>query len=293
MLSKLLITLLIASNFLAPAALHESGSVLGEQTGGDISGPQRIINQNIDLKISAAAGIALDLESDQILYAKNIDTPRPIASITKLMTALVFLDTNPDLNSETSIKIEDAAGMGSSTLELEEKVRLADLLHLSLIKSDNTAAMALVHSTSLTREEFVEHMNAKAQALNLNNTSFTDPVGLNKNNISTAFEVAQIFRLASRHSIIRQILPLKKYSFTSVSNRYHPVTSTNKLLNSYLKILGGKTGFIDEAGYCFTGLTETEGGHEIITVVLGSPLANDRFDDTKRILYWVETNYSW
>ena len=175
---------------------------------------------------------------------------------------------------------------------LNEKVLALDLLHLSLIASDNDATMALVRSTKITREEFIKKMNIKAKGMDLQKTFFNDPVGLSKKNVSTAFEIAKILQLAMRHSIIAKILPQQNYSFKSLLDKYHRVESTNKLLNSYLKVLGGKTGFIDEAGYCLTVLSEIN-NHKIIAVVLGSNSDNDRFQDTKSLINWVENNYIW
>lgn len=297
MFSKLLLTILIASNVISPVALQD-GNVLGAKTqeAGDkveISVPQKIVNKNLNVKISGKAGIAIDKKTGQVLYSKNIHTKYPIASITKLMTALVFLDLEDDLDKTTIIQINDAIKMGKSRVQVDESVKLKDLLYTSLISSDNTATMALVRSTGLTREEFVKEMNNKSIDFGLSKTFFTDPVGLDEGNISTAFEVNLILRNALKNEIIAKILPMENYSFTSASGTYHHIKTTNKLLNSYLNILGGKTGYTEEAGYCFTGLVKLKNNQEIITVVLGSEEPDGRFQDTKAITSWVENNYQW
>lgn len=292
MLSKLLITILLSSQILLPSV--SDGNVLGVQEGGDIiQGPERIINKNLNVKISASAGVAIDVETGKILFDKNAHQPKTIASITKLMTALVFLSTNPDLNQETEIISQDMNNVGKSALFLNEKVKLENLLYLSLIKSDNTATLALVRATGISKNEFINKMNIKAKGMGLSNTKFADPVGLSKNNISTAYEVSQILNLAMRHSLIKKILAIENYSFTSISGNSHHVKNTNKLLNSYLNMLGGKTGYIDESGYCFASLIKLNNSHKIITVILDAPSADERFNDTKRMMDWTSNNYTW
>jgi len=293
MLSKLLLTLLISSQLLSPTVTDNSGQVLGVQQGGDIiQGPERIINKNLGVKISASAGIVIDVETGKILFSKNAHQPRTIASITKLMTTLVFLSTNPDLNQETEIISQDINNVGKSALFLNEKVKLENLLYLSLIKSDNAATLALVRATGIPKDEFINKMNIKAKGMGLSNTKFADPVGLSKNNISTAYEVSQILNLAMRHSLIKKILVIENYSFTSISGNSHHVKNTNKLLNSYLNVLGGKTGYINESGYCFTGLIKNNKA-KFITVILDAPSADERFNDTKRMVEWTSNNYGW
>lgn len=296
MLSKLLLTILLSSQILLPSV--QDGNVLGttSQEAGDkivIEGPERIINKNLGVQISATTGVVIDVESGKILFSKNLHATRAIASITKLMSALVFLDTNPDLSQIIEITSEDLTGIGQANFAVGEKIKLENLLYLSLIASDNDATFAIVRATGMTEDEFINKMNIKAKGMGLSNTQFADPVGLNKNNISTAYELAQILRLCSRHSLIRKIISFKNYSFTSESNKYHAVESTNKLLGSYLNVLGGKTGYIDEAGYCFASLIKLGNDAEIISVILNAPGANDRFNDTKRVVNWVETNYQW
>lgn len=307
MLANLLITILISSQILLPL---NSGEVLGvqeqnnqlQQKGSTQEGwsqpvPQRIINNNLGVKVSASNAIVIDSASNKILYDKNSNQQRPIASITKLITALVYLDTQPDLQSEIQIQNNDLnKNDGRANLLLNEKILAFDLLHLVLIASDNDATMALVRSTGLSREEFVKKMNIKAKGLGLEKTNFEDSVGLSAKNISTAFEVSQILKLAMRHSTIAKILPNKNYSFKSLSDKYHRAESTNKLLliNPLFqwRVLGGKTGFIDEAGYCFATLSEVN-NHKIITVVLGSASDSERFQDTKSLIQWISENYIW
>lgn len=298
MLAKLILTILISSQILTPSMTPKDGEVLGvkSQEAGDkieTHAPQKIINRSLGMKLTADSAIAIDQASGEILYAQNIHEKHSIASITKLMATLVFLNTNPDLNSSIEIKPEDIASAGKLNLVVGEKITLKNLLYLGLINSDNSAVLALVRSTGMTRQDFVEKMNSTAKALGLINTSFSDPVGLDKNNLSTPYEIAQLLQLAYKHATIQKILPIQSYNFISLSGRSHYIKNTNQLLNSYLNILAGKTGYTEEAGNCFTSLIKLKNNQEIITVVLGSPEANDRFQDTKAIANWVENNYTW
>ena len=297
MISKIILSFVLASNFLI-GSVGYNGKVLGvnNQEKGDkveINGPIRIANNNLGVKIEASHALVVDIESGEILFAKNADKQNSIASITKLMTALVFLDTNPDLESEITIKVDDLAGAGNTTLLLGERVKLKDLLHLSLVASDNNATLAMVRATGMKREEFVRKMNIKAIGLGFEKTNFSDPVGLNAHNVSTPIEIYELLKLARKHAMINKILTMDRYSFTSVSDKYHSVQATDKLLDSYLNILGGKTGYIEEAGFCFASAIKLNNGHEIISVVLGSIQPDGRFQDTKALADWVENNYIW
>ncbi len=308
MLSKFILTIILSSflpllnqgygNFLSyqknniRPANSIGGQVAGDKTEGTL-GPEKINNKNLGVKISAFSAVVVDEISGAILFEKNSELARPIASITKLMTALTFLDTQPDLKKEIEIMESDLAGTGKTNLLVGEKIKLEDLFYLSLINSDNNATLALVRSTGLSEEEFIRQINVKARGLGLWKAHFADPVGLSKENIATAQETAKILDLALRHALIKKILPLKDYTFTVVNGETRQVKNTNQLLNSYLNVLGGKTGYTEEAGYCFAGAIKLKNEQTIITVVLDSATDTDRFNDTKALVNWVEENYKW
>lgn len=306
MLANLLITFLISSQIFFSTAIKD-GQILGTQSPVDltnnmsieIKGPQRIINKNLGVRISASSAIVIDKVSDKILFSKNHNQERPIASITKLMTAIIFLETNPDLKKEIEIISEDITDIGKINLLLGEKSTLEDLFYLSLVSSDNNATLSLVRSTGISEQEFVEKMNQKAKELNLNNTHFADPIGLKKENVSTSYEVALLLKIALENNLIKKALTTKIYSFDSLSGskKHHSVESTNQFLThpslNWWNSQGGKTGYIDESGYCFTGMFKLSNKHEIITVVLDSPQADGRFQDSKSLVSWVSENYKW
>lgn len=250
-----------------------------------------------ECELKASSAIVIDKASGLVMQEKNADEQRAIASITKLMTALVFLDYNPGWDEVYKMKAEDRANGGTVYLYLGEEVRIKDLFHASLVGSDNTATRALVHSVGLSEEDFVKKMNEKAGELGLSNTFFHDSTGLSDNNISTARETAIFVMKALSREEIRQATLKPKHDFATLGGRKKSIPSTDYLLKNLppngMVILGGKTGYTDSAGFCFTGEFSNEDGRELISVVLNSPTYSSRFYETKDLVEWVYANYEW
>lgn len=248
-----------------------------------------------DLQSSCAA--VAEATSSQILFTKEADKEWPIASITKLMTALVFLESDPDWETIYTITDEDRREGGRVNVFRGEKIKVKDLFNLSLIGSDNTATIALVHSTGLSEEDFVKKMNEKANGLGLKRTRFYDAVGLSNDNISIAREVIELAKAAWAKEEIEAATLKKKYEFSTIQGRKKAVYNTDDLLNNFpqngIKILGGKTGYTESAGYCFVGKFVDHSGQEIISVVLGSPDKDSRFNQTKDLVEWAYKNFVW
>ncbi len=263
------------------------------------SDPQIVAVQKdvVPIELIADKGVVLDDRGRVFLFSKQADDQQPIASITKLMTALVFLDNNPGWEEIYEITREDIINGGRLNLFLGEKVRVKDLLNVALIASDNGAAIALVHATGLSEEDFISKMNDKAKTLGLSQTSFIDPIGLSDENISTAREVAWLARTALKQTDIKDIVNKKEYTLKPLNSQERIVESTDYLLfdsaqNSF-QILGGKTGYTDKAGYCFVGLFRGEEGQELISVVLDSRGINERFQESKKLIDWTLKSYNW
>lgn len=253
--------------------------------------------QAAEISVAADKSAVLSVNDRVFFYTKNADAIQPIASITKLMTALVFVENNPGWDTTYTISASDQVEGGRLNLFPGEEVRLSDLFKTSLIASDNGATLALVHASGLSEVDFVKKMNKKAQALGLNHTSFTDPVGLSENNVSSAREVALLAKAVLAQEEIRKATETKDYEFTTIDGRAKKVESTDYLLfdsekNSF-QVLGGKTGYTDLAGYCFVGRFKDESGREIISVVLNSSGKNERFRESKSLVNWVFSNYDW
>lgn len=242
--------------------------------------------------ISAKSSIALDIDSEAVLYEKNAHKRVPIASITKLMTMLIILEEN-DLADTVKIS-KNAANTEGSTMFLRtnEEITVENLLFGSLIQSANDATMALAEHNAGSEKKFVEKMNNKALELGLVNTHFSNPVGLdNKNNYSSAYDVARLAKLVYQKDFIQNSATLKEKTVRSTDgNLTHKLTSTNDLLDSFLHIKGLKTGSTDSAGLCLVSIAENDDGKEIISVVLNSP---SRFTESKILLDWVFRSYKW
>jgi D-alanyl-D-alanine endopeptidase (penicillin-binding protein 7) len=226
--------------------------------------------------------VVLDPLTNEVLFEKNASRSVPIASITKLMTALVFVELHLDLSRTVEVHRNDLLGGGKTQLRSREQVALGDLLHMSLMCSDNVATRIMVRESGLSRQEFLARMNRKALELGLNNSRFVEFTGLDAGNVSTATDVAKLLRAAADHDMIRSISTTRTYEFRS-SRRPHFVANTNRLLYGRYEILGGKTGFISSSGYCLVTWIRA-GGRDLIAVVLGAPTNATRFADVMRLV---------
>jgi serine-type D-Ala-D-Ala endopeptidase (penicillin-binding protein 7) len=226
--------------------------------------------------------VVLDPMTNEVLFEKNASRSVPIASITKLMTALVFVSLNTDLARQVEVRRDDLLGGGKTQLRNHEKVALGDLLHMSLMCSDNVATRVMVRESGIPKQEYLSRMNRKALELGLTETRFVEVTGLDPANVSCATDVARLLRAASDHDMIRSISTTRTYEFRS-SRRPHFVANTNRMLYGRYEILGGKTGFISSAGYCLVTWVRA-GGRDLIAVALGAPTNATRFADVVRMV---------
>lgn len=242
--------------------------------------------------IEASASIAMDNQTGEILYEKAIHTRRQIASITKLMTAVIILEEN-DLSSIVKVSPDVKYADGSEMfLRPGEQITIENLMYGLMINSANDAAIALAEFNAGNTKTFVDKMNKKALSLGLLNTHFQNPIGYdNSLNYSSAYDVAVLARYAYQKPFIKKAAAMKEFEVTSVDNAYtHKLESTNELLDSYLNIKGLKTGRTDQAGLCMVAVAENENQNDIITVVLGSPA---RFKESKILIDWIFRAYIW
>lgn len=223
-----------------------------------------------------------DPASGEVIFEKNSDRSVPIASITKLMTAMVFLEQDPDLDRFAVVTPEDLYGGGKTQLLRREKVKLVDLLHMALMCSDNVAARILARESGLGHEDFLARMNTKAIEIGLTHSRFTEVTGLDERNVSTAADVARLVQAACNQPRIRHICQTRSYDF-STQRRAHYIPNTNRMLYSQYEVRGGKTGYISAAGYCFATWVRKD-KRDLIAVVLNAPTAATRFADVHRML---------
>ncbi len=238
--------------------------------------------------LTAQSAFLIDLTSGTILLQKNADASYPIASITKLATALVLLDKNPHWSTLVTFTAADKRNGGIPYLIPGEQVTILEAWNLMLVGSSNDAAQLLARVFFDNNEKFVEAMNAKARTLGLYRTNFADPTGLDPQNISTAREVAALTRLALAHASVREALRKRKITITPLGKAPRLVYSTNWLLGSFSEatdVFGGKTGHIEESGYNLV-FSAGKNGHELLGVVLGAESNEARFSEMKELLNW-------
>lgn len=244
-----------------------------------------------ELKIKANNFVVVDVDEKSVIAGRDFDKKHSIASITKLMTALVALDMKPDWKKKYKLAEQDKREGGKIYLYVGDEVKTIDLFRASLIASDNIATLALVHSLGFTEKQFAKKMNEKAKSMGLVKTNFNDVTGLSKYNVSTASEVAKFAEAAISRKEISSILTMKKYELKVSKNRKKTIFNTDKLLDIFprnnISLIGGKTGFTNEAGYCFVGKFKDKGGNEVVSVVLDTDDLHARFSDTKTIIDWA------
>ncbi len=238
-----------------------------------------------------------DTKSGAALFAKNADDVRSIGSITKLMTALVFLDTKPDLDSWVKIIDDDYVGGAIVHLNFNDGIRLRDVLGASIVGSDNTATQALSRLSGLPYDDFIVAMNAKAKALGMTSSTFAEVTGINSANVSTARDLMLLLREAERSDELVRFMTSEHLSIRHLSGAAFSVQSTDMLFDSLLnqkpyEITGGKTGYIPEAGYCFITTIDRD-GDEVFVAVLGAHSKLDRFNDAKALAVWAFNTFTW
>jgi serine-type D-Ala-D-Ala endopeptidase (penicillin-binding protein 7) len=237
--------------------------------------------------IRAAAAIILDPTTGQVLWGENAQEKRSIASITKVMTAVVFLEDQPDLSHVVTVERGDVYAASTTYLRANERLTVDNLLHLTLIASDNAAARALARLSHGGTAAFVERMNTKAVELGLESTSFTDPSGLKADNISSAYDLSRLISYASSDARIAPIMRTAEYKVTT-SRRTINIHNTNRLvIDGDVTVMAGKTGFISKAGHCLATLLQLPQGNQVAVVVLGANSNPGRFWETRHLFNWL------
>ena len=225
-----------------------------------------------------------DLETSTVIFAKNENVVRPIASISKLMTAVVVVDANLPMDEMLEITDEDVDGLKHTTSRLRVGTKLSrgDMLHLALMSSENRAANALGRHYPGGLPAFVAAMNAKAQALGMTSTRFIEPTGLSSDNVSSPHDLARLLRAASQRPLIHRYSTDTEYE-VEVNNRTQTFRNTNLLVRKPdWDIKLSKTGYINEAGECLVMLARIN-GRDLAIVLLDSQGKLSRIGDAVRI----------
>lgn len=257
--------------------------------------PKKVVHLQEARKLALKSGSALVIElgGGDTLYQKNADTVAPIASITKLMTAMVVLDGIPNLQSSITISDDDVDYLrGShSRLHVGAVMTRETALLLALMSSENRAANALARHYPGGMPAFLAAMNAKAQVLGMSNTRFADPTGLTSNNVSTANDLAKMVAAAYRYPLIRELSTTSEAT-VDVGRRKLVFRNTNPLVKSAAWDVGlSKTGYIHEAGKCLV-MQARVADKPVVIVLLDSAGKLTRVGDANRIKRWMEYTHT-
>ena len=231
-----------------------------------------------------------DLDTDAVLYDKNSDEVRPIASISKLMTALVVAESGLPMKQVLQISDADVDRVrySRSRLPVGTELTRADMLHLALMSSENRAAHALGRYYPGGMPAFVRAMNDKARSLGMRNTHFVEPTGLSADNVSTPRDLVHLLRATSEHPLIRRYTTHDKYAVDVGRGRQLTYNNTNRLVkNANWDIQISKTGFINEAGECLVMLTRID-NRDVAIVLLNASGRYTRIEDAVRVRSLVE-----
>lgn len=231
-----------------------------------------------------------DLETSTVIFAKNENVVRPIASISKLMTAVVVVDANLPMDEMLEITDEDVDELKHTTSRLRVGTKLSrgDMLHLALMSSENRAANALGRNYPGGLPAFVAAMNAKAQSLGMTSTRFIEPTGLSSNNVSSPHDLARLLRAASQRPLIHRYSTDTEYE-VEINNRTQTFRNTNLLVRKPdWDIKVSKTGYINEAGECLVMLARIN-GRDLAIVLLDSQGKLSRIGDAVRIRRIVQS----
>lgn len=240
--------------------------------------------------INSRSAIVFDRNSKEVIYGKDENTKKKMASTTKIMTCIVVLEKGE--LTDTVIVSKNAAGTGGSRVGLKtgDKATVQDLLYGLMLCSGNDAAVALAEHVGGSVEGFAELMNAKAKELNLSNTNFVTPHGLdNENHYTTAYELAIMADYGLKNKTFRSIVGTKNITI-NINGKPRNLNNTNELLGSVSGVYGVKTGFTNGANRCLVSSCERD-NLDIITVVLGADTKKFRTQDSLKLINYAMNNY--
>lgn len=276
--------------YTAPAAPVTPATTMNTVNANNYNVP--VFDQLAIITNSSAAAV-LDLQSGDLIYSKNIDATRSIASVTKVMTAMVILDAGLDMREDITIIPSDLVGAkkASTNLRAGDRLSRSEFTLMMLMKSENPAAKALARTYPGGYNAFIRAMNDKAASLGMYQTSFSDSSGLDPRNVASANDLVKMMKAVSeegRYQLIRNFSTAPSYDFYITNfnsgNRTYKANNTSRLVRSGGHPIGvSKTGFIREAGYCVVMETHVNNKPAVI-VLLGANASQSRWNDAENIL---------
>ncbi len=286
---KKLLLLMWLGHVLVAQATPDDAIILGQDQGLTSAVPKYTSAPNL----RSAIALVYDEQGQRTLYSKNADVVVPIASVTKVMTAMVLLDAQLPPEEEIRISTQDMDRYKGTHSRIRPGTVLTrgELLMLALMSSENTAAAALARTFPGGSNAAVAMMNAKARELGMHDTYFREPTGLHSGNVSTAQDLVKMIIAAQQYEAIRQYTTASSYMVQSGGARSRPIRfgNTNPLVRSASWEIGlSKTGYISEAGRCLVMAAKIS-QRPVIIVLLDSSGALTRVGDANRIKKWMES----
>jgi serine-type D-Ala-D-Ala endopeptidase (penicillin-binding protein 7) len=245
-----------------------------------------------ELNLKSGVALVLDQDTNEVLFSKNSEAVLPIASLTKLMTAVVVTEAKLPLDEVLTVTQDDVdtEKHSRSRLKVGTQLTRGEMLHLALMSSENRAAHALGRQYPGGLDAFVAAMNTKAHELGMADTKYVEPTGLSSKNQSSARDLATLVKAAHQHQIIRELSTSPEYQ-VAINNRPMQFRNTNMLVRNPSWDIGlQKTGYITEAGRCLV-MQAQMAGRKLIMVFLDSAGSRSRIGDAERVRKWInETN---
>ncbi|ENM5927224.1 D-alanyl-D-alanine endopeptidase [Vibrio mimicus] len=276
---------LVCSSLLIAAPAHSADSATAT--------PKATVKKTVKKQeLAANSALVIDLKTNEVIYSSNPDAVRPIASVTKLMTAIVTLDAKLPMETKLPITIQEAREMKGvhSRVRIGSEISRKDMLLLTLMSSENRAAASLAHHYPGGYKAFIKAMNNKAKALGMKNTRFVEPTGLSEKNVSSARDLVLLLKASKRYPMLGQLSATEKKTVTFAKPRYSlDFRNTNRLVfNDNWKIDLTKTGFTNAAGHCLVMRTQM-GKRQVAFVVLDTKGKLSPVGDANRLRTWLET----
>lgn len=279
-----------APTYTAPAIPVAPATIINTVNANNYNAP---VFDQLAISTNSSAVAVLDLQSGDLIYSKNIDATRSIASVTKVMTAMVILDAGLDMREDITIIPSDLVGAkkASTNLRVGDRLSRSEFTLMMLMKSENPAAKALARTYPGGYNAFIRAMNDKAASLGMYQTSFSDSSGLDPRNVASANDLVKMMKAVSeegRYQLIRNFSTAPSYDFYITNfnsgNRTYKANNTSRLVRSGGHPIGvSKTGFIREAGYCVVMETHVNNKPAVI-VLLGANASQSRWNDAENIL---------
>lgn len=283
--------ILVCSSFTVAATAHsaDSASVTTKSTATKTSATKKAPAKQ---EVAANSALVVDLKTNEVLYSSNPDAVRPIASVTKLMTAMVTLDAKLPMDEKLAININDTKEMRGvySRVRIGSVISRKDMLLLTLMSSENRAAASLAHHYPGGHKAFIKAMNAKAKALGMKNTRYVEPTGLSEKNVSSAKDLVVLLKASQGYPMLGQLSSTEKKTVTFAKPKYSlDFRNTNRLVyKDNWDIHLTKTGFTNAAGHCLVMRTEMA-KRQVAFVVLDAYGKYTHVADANRLRHWLET----